>query len=548
MASAKPGRVAIIIFPVHMSLVANAELIDKYGKSRESGNGRAAIKGPDIYIVEDEAYFTRHKCHKAKLVLHRASMRYHYDKLMAKYGRVHYVAYKESGAIYEKLAEQYNEIVYYDPVDHELTKRLSRHFGKKATRVSSPLFLCSDDDLAQYHERAGGVLRHDSFYKWQRRQLGVLMNKNGTPKGGKWSYDTENRHAYPRKGTTGFTKLCQEQFSITSLGQKCAKDEYVAKAKTYVNKHFPHNYGQCDFVAIYYRPDWAKEALRDFVKNRAKLFGPYQDALSPNMPIGFHSYISHALNIGLILPGEVIDAITSPKIPIASAEGFLRQVIGWREYVRYVYVYYGPKMRKSNYWQHTRQLSKYWWDRHPLNLPRDSGHNEIGEASSEEVILPLDLTLEKVWYYGYAHHIERLMVIGSIMFMLSVDPNDVYDWFMTCCAIDAYDWVMVPNIYGMSQSADAKPKMMTRPYLSSANYINKMSAGHYAKKGSAWEDRWNAIYHDFLERQEGKIKSSPGNYVMMNMLRAHKRQSAQKTKALEAILPHVLGKLINLKK
>jgi deoxyribodipyrimidine photolyase-related protein len=307
-----------------------------------------------------------------------------------------------------------------------------------------------------------------TFYTWQRKRLRILLSEDGTPVGGKWSYDELNRKKLP-KGTT-IPPVYSPQV-----------DAYVEEAKEYVERNFSENPGVVDRFAYAVTHEEAQRCLKDFLKNRLEHFGPYEDAMSTDHKIMFHSVLSPYLNIGLLTPEDVIAATTAHalkhEIPLQSLEGFVRQVIGWREYMRLLYQDKGRTMRTSNYLGAARKLASSFWE---------------GTTG----LLPLDHTIKSVLETGYAHHIERLMVLGNVMTLLGVDPDEAYRWFMELF-IDAYDWVMVPNIYAMALYADGGSST-TKPYVSGSHYLRTMS--NYPK--GEWESAWDALYWNFFKTHE----------------------------------------------
>lgn len=243
-------------------------------------------------------------------------------------------------------------------------------------------------------------------------------------------------------------------------------NSFDIEARVYTEKNFPHNYGS----SIFKYPTTFHEAntwLNDFFEYRFHDFGIYEDAIVANETILNHSVLSPLLNVGLLSSLDVIekaiDFAGKNQIPLNSTEGFLRQILGWREFIRLVYQIKGRKQRTKNYWKFKRKIPASFWN---------------GTTGIE----PLDLTIRKVLETGYCHHIERLMVLGNFMLLCEFDPDEVYRWFMELF-IDAYDWVMVPNVYGMSQFADGG-LMSTKPYISGSNYLMKM--GNYTK--SEWQN------------------------------------------------------------
>jgi deoxyribodipyrimidine photolyase-related protein len=219
----------------------------------------------------------------------------------------------------------------------------------------------------------------------------------------------------------------------------------------------------------------------------------------------YHSVLSPLLNVGLLDPRKVIDETLKYakeyEVPLNSLEGFIRQIIGWREFIRLVYEYEGVTLRNANKWKHTRKLPESFWTAHTN-------------------IEPIDESISRILDTGYAHHIERLMLHGNFMFLLETDPNDVYTWFMELF-IDSYDWVMVPNVYGMTQQS-AQGIMTTKPYISGSNYILKMS--NYSK--GPWCDVWDALYWSFIIKHREELASNGRMHFVTS--RAKKLTSAQK--------------------
>jgi len=237
----------------------------------------------------------------------------------------------------------------------------------------------------------------------------------------------------------------------------------------------------------------AEKHLQEFLKNDLKDFGKYQDAMVIQRPFLYHSRLSSLLNIGLLTPRKVIDETVSyykknrSKIPIASFEGFIRQIIGWREYERMIYLVYYQELVKSNEFNNKNKLNEKWYT----------------EYSKSECLLPLDDALSQAWEYGYLHHIYRLMVVSNAMNLMDIEPYEAYRWFMEF-PTDSYDWVMIGNVYSMGMWADGG-KTMRKPYISSNAYIEKMSLGY--KEGD-WKERWRGLYYHFLEKNSSILKKT----------------------------------------
>ena len=354
-----------------------------------------------------------------------------------------------------------NAVSYYDLVDNWLEQRLAAVVGTRSvTTIDSPGFLTSSQQIKDYFDHNPN--RMQQFYEWQRKRLNILIAPDGTPVGGKWSFDESNRKKLP---------------ASIQLPPKyqLEPDPLVAEAASWVQSAFANNPGSIDFR---YPTTHAGASLwlDQFIAQRLSLFGPYEDAISTSETELFHSILSPLINIGLLTPQQVVDRVlqqADDTVTIESLEGFVRQVIGWREYMRATYVTFGSTMRSKNHLNHKNKLPRSWWD------------GTVGLA-------PVDTVIKNVLDTAYAHHIERLMILGNAIALLRIDPDDVHTWFMELF-IDAYDWVMVPNVYAMSQFA-AGNMITTKPYVSGSNYIIKMSD---YKKGD-WSDTWDALYWQFV--------------------------------------------------
>lgn len=440
-----------------------------------------------IILIEERLFFKELNFHKQKLVLHRASMKAYEDFLKKKKHKVIYIEANDKNSDIRKtiswLGEEKCEQMHIaDVADDWLKRRLNKACKTAGIHVyeyPTPMFLNDTDNLNSYFNKHG--YHQTDFYIQQRKQRKLLLTPDGKPEGGKWSYDEANRKRFPKNGV-----LPPYQFP--------KENEWVKEAKEYVQKNFGSNYGDLDArlqhqSAVY--PTTFKEAekwLDEFLANRFSHFGIYEDAIVKNENILFHSLLSPLLNIGLLTPDVVLKkafaAAVDYKIHIAASEGFLRQLIGWREYIHLVYEREGRKQRTQNFWDFKRKIPYTFW---------------TGETGIE----PVDNVIKKLLQCGYTHHIERLMVMGNFMLLCEFDPDDVYKWFMEMY-IDSYDWVMVPNTYGVTQFADGG-LMMTKPYISGSNYLIKM--GDY-KKGE-WQQIWDGLFWRFMHKQRHFFESNP---------------------------------------
>ena len=435
------------------------------------------------YLIEDPLYFGNDRewplaVHKQRLVLHRASMRAYADELKPQGVNPHHVDASDAGSLDQIVPRQTRCLHLADPVDDLLGRRVRAFAARRGIDVvfhETPGFLSPPDFIAA---QIAGKKRPfmATFYQAQRRRMGVLMEDDGTPACGKWSFDTENRAKTPK----GY---------MPPPAPSTPHNGYVREAIAYVEEKFPTNPGSTDGFRW---PVTRADALRwfdDFLHHRFADFGIYEDAISTRHPFLHHSAITPALNIGLLDPADVVQralsfAARNGKVPVNSLEGFIRQVIGWREFMAGIYLHRGAEIRNSNYWHHDRPMPSAFY-------------------TATTGIPPVDRVIRQVLREGWCHHIERLMVLGNFMLLCRIRPDDVYRWFMELF-VDANDWVMVPNVHGMSQFADGGT-FTTKPYISGSNYILKMSD---EPKG-AWCAIWDGLFWSFIADHLDFFQSNP---------------------------------------
>jgi deoxyribodipyrimidine photolyase-related protein len=446
-------------------------------------NHPALQKGRRVYLVEEWLFFRQYNFHKQKLVLHRASMKFYENWLKENKYEVHYIetntTENQCGQLVAAVAKQaITEIHIAAVADVWLLKKMQQACDqyKIILRVyDSPNFLNTPQSVASYFNDKKTYFQTD-FYTKQRKQRNILLDDDGKPLGGKWTFDAENRQKFPKKQKVPSLQLPKE-------------NQYIIEAKQYVQQHFLKNYGAIDEPCLFAVTfNEAEKWLDEFIKNRFAEFGIYEDAIVAKESVLHHSVLSPMLNIGLLHPQQIIDkAITTAKennIPLNSLEGFTRQIMGWREFIRIVYEREGTKQRTTNYWKFKRKIPESFW-------------------TGKTGITPIDITIKKILTTGYCHHIERLMVLGNFMLLCEFDPDEVYRWFMEMF-IDAYDWVMVPNVYGMTQFADGG-LMTTKPYISGSNYLMKMS--DYEK--GEWQPVWDGLFWRFMHVHRSFFLKNP---------------------------------------
>lgn len=432
----------------------------------------ALILGRTVYLVEEPLLLNEFPTHRHKVLLHRLSMRAYRDFLVSAGHEVVYVALAQgmtTESVFTRMHGEGVSVIHcVEVTDNWLTLRITAASTKNSVTITwyeSPLFLLPKAEaLLRYTASKKHMAK---FYQTLRTDRGILMTDEGEPVGGQWSFDVDNRKKLP----VGMEVPADPMF--------CENAE-VQSAKEWLQTLPGELYGEAS-VWLPYTHEAAEAWLQTFLQERFSQFGVYEDAMSATHTLLFHSALSPLMNIGLLTPEYVLANILAyaerHPVPLNSLEGLVRQIIGWREFVRAAYECDGNAMRTKNFWQHTRPLPGTYW---------------TGDTS----ILPVDAVIKRALQYGYTHHIERLMVMGNFMLLSQIHSDEVYRWFMAMY-VDAYDWVMVPNVYGMSQFADGG-LFATKPYISGSNYIKKMSD---FPKGE-WEETWTALYWHFIATHE----------------------------------------------
>ncbi|KQT18506.1 deoxyribodipyrimidine photolyase [Chryseobacterium sp. Leaf404] len=451
-------------------------------------------KNQPVYLVEEFLFFKQYKFHKQKIAFHRAGMKF-YEKYLLEAGfKINYIESNEPLSDVQKLIkhleeEKFTEILTVDVCDHWLEKRIKKtKLNVKFT--DNPIFINTEEDLKEYFE--GKEFYHQTdFYKQQRISRNILM-KAGKPLGGKWTFDTENRKKYPKN-----KKSPSIIFPVNST--------FYEEAKVYTEKYFSENYGNLTSYQLYPTTfEDAEKWLDQFLEMRFADFGVYEDSIVEHEHFLHHSVLSPLLNVGLLTPDFVLEhAIKYAEdfdVPINSLEGFVRQILGWREFVRGIYLYQGIFQRNKNYWKHKNPLPETFY-------------------TGKTGIKPIDSTILKVLETGYAHHIERLMIFANFTNLMKLNPDEVYQWFMEMF-IDSYDWVMVPNVYGMSSFSDGG-KMSTKPYICGSNYVKKMS--DYSD--GDWSEKWDALFWNFVNDNRSFFEKNPR---LGMMIRTFDKMTAEK--------------------
>ncbi len=355
--------------------------------------------------------------------------------------------------------------------------------GIECSVLDDDHFFCTRSEFADWADgRSGLVMEH--FYRMMRRKTGYLMDGD-EPAGGEWNFDAENRKSFGKDGPAEVEPPPE------------TADDITRSVSSALDEHFPDLPGDAGPFRWPVTPEGAKEALARFVDEHLPSFGPTQDAMWTERPFLHHSLLSSSINLKLLSPREVVDAAVasyeSGDAPIQSVEGFVRQLLGWREFMRGIYWLTANDMESANFFGASEELPDLFW----------SGNTEM--ACLQDVVSQLRKT-------AYAHHIQRLMVAGLFNLLYGTDPKAVHDWFMAFY-IDSVEWVTLPNTVGMSQFADGG-NVATKPYIASGKYINRMSnycSGCGFKPDEASGSKacpFTTLYWDFIRRHESYLNSN----------------------------------------
>lgn len=478
------------------------------------------VKCNRVFLLEEPLFFKdEQRCENlatVKLVYTRATMSAFMEEMHGKNVNVERIEFEElqrDGLQKAFKKRNIEKAKVYEVADVLLTRRL-KATGIDIEWMSTPNFLLPTSEYPSFIKSCNNPYHQTNFYKYMRDTREIMKNKDGGYEGGKLTFDSENRKPMPDSVTapSPFVKYDKgEEYIVREA------DEYIKKVFGKGQKYkllFPISRGA------------AYKHLELFLSERFEKFGPFQDAmrsgtLQSNVVL-FHSGISGALNCGLLDPQKVVDLALKFKKPkiLASVEGFIRQVIGWREFIRFVYETRYKDMVLSNQLSAKYSLDDRWYK------------GELG-------IPPIDDCIQVAFKYGYLHHILRLMLVANFMTLSMIHPHEMYKWFMEF-SLDSYDWVMLPNVHGMaSYSTDL---LSTKPYISSSNYVLKMS--NYKKDGK-WDRLWDAMYYNFLFTHEDRLTGNGRIFFMLNNAR---KKSAEERENLIKHAQTFLGTLKSVSK
>lgn len=468
--------------------------------------GSAALAGFDpqrdrVLMIESPGEATHVWSHKARIVLFLSAMRHFADELRKRGWPVSYSATEDPAPAHTLTAgllavletHRPERVVVVEPGElrvRGLIEQACRSANAPLEIRADTHFLCSG---AEFTAWAGSraSLRMEFFYREMRRRHRVLLD-DGAPAGGRWNFDEANRSAFPRAGPPALPQP-----------PRFAPDGITRGVIELVEKRYaghPGNLG--DFAWPVSRGD-ARIALADFIEHRLPGFGLHQDAMWTGMPFGWHSLLAAALNLKLLNPREVIDAAVAAwqrgQAPLAAVEGFVRQILGWREFIRGVYWLDMPRLLEANHFGHDRPLPDwYWTGGTQMNCLREA----IGQ------------TLR----HGYAHHIQRLMVTGNFALLAGLQPRAVHEWYLAVY-VDAVEWAELPNTAGMALYANGG-RFTSKPYIASGAYISRMS--NYCR-GCRYDPKlrsgpracpFTVLYWNFLDRHEAEFAGNPRTVLM----------------------------------
>jgi deoxyribodipyrimidine photolyase-related protein len=457
-----------------------------------AGSALASIDpSAPVILIESLAHIRVRPYHQQKLVLIWSAMRHFAQELIQQGYSVQYCEAEDFQTPLQEWIQQHGitELRIMAPVDKPFAQLLTTpDLSCDLKILENNQFLWTETDFCQWAQGRKRLLMED-FYRECRRRYGILMEDNGKPIGDRWNFDQENRKP-PKKTDPNFKPPAP-----------------LAVMEKVRNLDLP-TYGQLEGFRWAVTRSQALQVLHHFLTTRLATFGPYQDAMVTGQYTLWHALLSPYLNIGLLHPLEAVKAVEAAyhesNLDLSSVEGFIRQVIGWREYMRGVYAFSPADYRDRNWFNHTKPLPDFFWD------------------ASKAKMNCLRQCLEQTEQIGYAHHIQRLMVLSNFALISGISPQDLENWFHSAY-IDAYDWVMQTNVLGMGQYADGGV-LASKPYAASANYINKMSdyckECQYDHKSRTGDKAcpFNYFYWDFLDRHREKLTTQGRmSFILKNL-------------------------------
>jgi len=447
------------------------------------------FKNSTFFMCEDYELCTYQRHHKLKILLFLSSMRSYADLLKKEKYKIKYFDLDNDFKVPYEI--KLKNFIFKNDITELITFEIEDKFFENKIRklvntikikwkiIDSPMFLNSRKEFRNYLNLTKKPLMAN-FYKIVRKKYNILMDGD-KPRGGKWSYDSENRKKLPKN------------FQIPIIPQ-IQETNHTKKLKDIVTKKFSKHPGD---IKNFWIPTTQKDAekwLNFFIKNKLNLFGDYEDAVDKDNNILFHSALSPLINLGLLTPLQIIKEIkkVEKKIKINSFEGYFRQIAGWREFIRGIYQNYDKNLEKNNFFNHNNFFKNSWYE---------------GTTG----LVPLDHSIKNSINYGWTHHIERLMILANLMNLCEIKPKEVYNWFMEM-NMDSSDWVMMPNVYGMGLFSDGGI-FSSKPYICGSSYIMKMMN---FKKGE-WNDVMDGLYWRFINKNRNFFLKNPRLSMMVRI-------------------------------
>jgi deoxyribodipyrimidine photolyase-related protein len=436
--------------------------------------------------------------HKAKIALFLSAMR-HFAKQLGELGVPLQYIKQSPKSIGDKLRaiienEKCTHLVCLEPGEYRLKceiEALASELNIELEMQEDPHFYCSRQEFSNW-VAGKKELRLEYFYRLMRKTHNILVDKEGNPEGGQWNFDRDNRKPFPKKGP-----------GLIPPPELFEPDAITKTVLAEVEERYPDHPGSLAHFQWPVTRQQALQALEGFVEHRLATFGVYEDAMWTDTPFGWHSLLSSSLNLKLLDPREVIDAVLlawkKHDLELATVEGFIRQILGWREFVRGMYYLDMPQMAEDNFYKHQNSLPAWYW---------------TGDTKMKCMQESIGQTLQ----YGYAHHIQRLMVTGNFALLAEILPKEVCDWYLAIY-VDAIEWVELPNTAGMTLFASGG-RFTSKPYVASGAYIKRMSnycgSCQYKPDVRFGESAcpMTTLYWNFLIKHRKQFEASPRTRLM----------------------------------
>jgi deoxyribodipyrimidine photolyase-related protein len=492
----------------------------------------AALRGFDfktdeIVMIESISEAQYVWSHKAKIALFLSAMRHFAAQLKGLKYPLTYIQDSPLSIVEtlkeKMIREEVTDLICVEPGEWRLKQQIEALASELSLRLEmreDDHFYCSHQEFSEWVADKK-ELRLEYFYRLMRKRHNILVDAQGNPEGGQWNFDQDNRKPYSKKGP-----------GIIETPTLFEPDVVTKEVLEFVNATYPNHPGSLDHFQWPVTRAQALEALDYFVEYRLRNFGVFQDAMWTDTPFGWHSILSSSLNLKLLNPREVIAAVLKAwqkySLDLSTVEGFIRQILGWREFVRGMYYLDMPKMAQDNYYDHQRSLPKWYW---------------TGQTNMACMKDAIGQTLQ----YGYAHHIQRLMVTGNFALLAEILPSEVCDWYLAIY-VDAIEWVELPNTAGMALFANGG-RFTSKPYIASGAYIKRMSnycgSCQYKPDVRFGETACpvTTLYWNFLIKHRSQFESSPRTKLMTANL---KRISDEDQKSIVGHAEHLLTHLNDL--